>query len=340
MAPTPAEDRRPGPDGPPIVHVAPVDVEATGVSGRAGGRRRAWSARSVHAVDGPVTRVGSPRRTRWPASRPTGVSWSRRWPPARWRSWRRRSGWSCGRRSWPGRGGGLTVARQPEGPPPPPVVQRVRVRYAEARPVALRLAPGLHPGASSGRCAVPACRWRTRPGSPRTPRSRTPGRRRPPGSPARPNTWSWGWLPSWTSSAAGGAGRLPADGLDLLECVEVRPGTGALPDRIDASAWRIELPGVTPAELAAALATFLAADRGGGRAADKTGRRELDARAPVVSASASAAPDDDGCAILDVVVRLVTPAVRPDDVLAALRAVAGLAPSRPATGDPVDAGSA
>jgi radical SAM-linked protein len=119
------------------------------------------------------------------------------------------------------------------------------------------------------------------------------------------------------------------DGLDLVECVEVRPGSGALADRIDASAWRIELPGVAAAELAAALATFLAADRVEVERLTKAGRRQLDARAAVVGASASAAPDQDGCAILELVVRQVTPAVRPDDVLAALRAVAGLVPAVP-----------
>jgi radical SAM-linked protein len=119
------------------------------------------------------------------------------------------------------------------------------------------------------------------------------------------------------------------DGLDVLECVEVRPGTGALADRIDASAWRIELPGVAPAEAEAALAAFLAAERVEVERLTKSGRRQLDARAPVVSASASASPGQDGCAILELVVRQVTPAVRPDDVLAALRAVAGLAPAVP-----------
>jgi radical SAM-linked protein len=119
------------------------------------------------------------------------------------------------------------------------------------------------------------------------------------------------------------------DGLDVLECVEVRPGTGALPDRIDASAWRVELPGIAPAELTAALSAFLAVDRVEVERLTKTGRRRLDARGPVVSASASAAPGQDGCAILELVVRQVTPAVRPDDVLAALRAVAGLVPAVP-----------
>jgi radical SAM-linked protein len=119
------------------------------------------------------------------------------------------------------------------------------------------------------------------------------------------------------------------DGLDVLECVEVRPGTGGLAERIDASAWRIELPGVAPASLESALATFLAADRVEVERLTKAGRRHLDARGPVIRASASSAGTDDGCAILELVVRQVTPAVRPDDVLAALRAVAGLVPAVP-----------
>jgi hypothetical protein len=59
----------------------------------------------------------------------------------------------------------------------------------------------------------------------------------------------------------------------------------------------------------------------------KDGRRLLDARGPVVSACASPGGPDPACAILELVVRQVTPAVRPDDVLAALRAVAGLVPA-------------
>jgi radical SAM-linked protein len=221
------------------------------------------------------------------------------------------------------------VARQPEGPPPPPVVQRVRVRYAKrgrlrfashrdftrALERALRRA-GVPMAYSAGFTPHPKISYA--------------GTAAPTGVASEAEYLELGLASVVDVDRLRAAldASLP-DGLDLLECVEVRPGTGALPDRIDASAWRIELPGVTPAELAAALATFLAADRVEVERLTKTGRRELDARAPVVSASASAAPDDDGCAILDVVVRLVTPAVRPDDVLAALRAVAGLAPAVP-----------
>jgi radical SAM-linked protein len=119
------------------------------------------------------------------------------------------------------------------------------------------------------------------------------------------------------------------DGLDILECVEVRPGTGGLAERVDAAAWRVELPGVTAEAASAAVATFLAADRIEVERLTKDGRRLLDARGPVVSASASPAASGAACAILDLVVRQVTPAVRPDDVLAALRAVAGLVPVAP-----------
>jgi hypothetical protein len=60
----------------------------------------------------------------------------------------------------------------------------------------------------------------------------------------------------------------------------------------------------------------------------KSGPRTFDVREAVVSLVASAG-DDDSCAILRVVVRHTTPAVRPDDVLSALRAVAHLAPPTP-----------
>ena len=73
----------------------------------------------------------------------------------------------------------------------------------------------------------------------------------------------------------------------------------------------------------------------------KSGMRTFDAREPVVRLEVRDAPgsgldSDEGrapappCAILDLVVRHVTPSVRPDDVLAALRQVADLVPPVPA----------
>ena len=58
----------------------------------------------------------------------------------------------------------------------------------------------------------------------------------------------------------------------------------------------------------------------------KNGLKDIDAREAVASASAA---EGAGCAILHMVVRQLTPAVRPDDVLAALAAVADLHPPLP-----------
>ncbi|HEV7933943.1 MAG TPA: DUF2344 domain-containing protein, partial [Actinomadura sp.] len=118
---------------------------------------------------------------------------------------------------------------------------------------------------------------------------------------------------------------LPAD-VAIVECVEAREGTGSLADRIDTSVWRVELPGVTLAELQPAVEAFLASDVVTVAKRTKNGLRDIDARPAVSSASAF---EEAGCAILHMVVRQVTPAVRPDDVLAALAAVADLRPPLP-----------
>lgn len=142
-------------------------------------------------------------------------------------------------------------------------------------------------------------------------------------------------------------------GLDVLECVEATPGGGGLAERIDAARWWLRLPGVDADELTAAVEAFLQAERIEVERRTKDGRRTVDARGAVVSAAVVRDGDADGaagpdtgagadvaarpasdaepCAILEIVARLTTPAVRPDDVLAALRAVAGLAPAAPAT---------
>lgn len=111
-------------------------------------------------------------------------------------------------------------------------------------------------------------------------------------------------------------GALPA-GLDVVEVVPA--GSGALADRVTASAWEIRLAGAP--DLDVAVAAFLAAGEVPVERVLKDGRRTLDARAPVVRLETAREGD---CAILTVVVRRVTPAVRPDDVLAGLRSVAGL----------------
>jgi len=124
-------------------------------------------------------------------------------------------------------------------------------------------------------------------------------------------------------------------GLDVLEAVEAE-GTGSLAERIDASYWRIELPGVQVGALQEAVAAFVASGLVEVDRLTKQGRRRFDARAAVVRMSTEATdggpPYEVGsarCAILDLVVRQVTPSVRPDDVLAGLRVVADLVPPEP-----------
>jgi radical SAM-linked protein len=121
---------------------------------------------------------------------------------------------------------------------------------------------------------------------------------------------------------------MPA-GLDVLEAVQAQ--AGSLAERIDASRWQIEVPGVERAALASAVGALLAADVVEVERLTKNGMRTINVRPAVVRAGTrevSAAGEP--CGILDVVVRQMTPAVRPDDVLSALRVVAALEPPVPA----------
>lgn len=115
-------------------------------------------------------------------------------------------------------------------------------------------------------------------------------------------------------------------GLDLLEAVAAT--APSLVDAIEASHWRIELPGVSREELLAAVAQLLAAGQVHVERLTKQGMRTIDVRPAVVSAEVSGINEAYG--ILDVVVRQLTPAVRPDDVMSALRVVAALEPPVPA----------
>ena len=119
------------------------------------------------------------------------------------------------------------------------------------------------------------------------------------------------------------------DGLDVLEVVEAGPGS--LADRLQASAWRIELPAVTPELASSAAAALLAQSEVEVERMMKSGPRRFDARGPIVRLAAQPGQTASGapCAILRLVVRHSTPAVRPDDVLTALREVAGLTPPVP-----------
>jgi radical SAM-linked protein len=113
------------------------------------------------------------------------------------------------------------------------------------------------------------------------------------------------------------------DGLDVMEVVESRGGS--LSDLLEASLWRTTVPGLSPAEAERAVATFLDAGEVLVERMTKKGMRTFDCRAAVVSMSSAAGPGSNAeCAILEMVLRHGTPSVRPDDVLAGLRSLAGL----------------
>jgi radical SAM-linked protein len=219
--------------------------------------------------------------------------------------------------------------RTPDGPPPPPVVQRVRIRYAKR-----------------GRLRFTSHRDFARAFERALRRAQVPMGYSAGFSP-HPKISYVGASPTGVASEAeyleiGLARELDVDqlravldaalpdGLDIVEAVVAGPGS--LAERMEASAWRIELLGMSEAEVGNAVEQFLARDEVGIERMTKGGRRTVDVRAPVVRMSVSGAAAEGteaGRAIIDMVVRQVTPTVRPDDVVAALRSVAGLAPVVP-----------
>ena len=133
------------------------------------------------------------------------------------------------------------------------------------------------------------------------------------------------------------------DGIEVIDVTQEVAGAGGV---LEASMWQVVLPGVAAGTAERAVAGFLAqAEAPVERLTDK-GVRRLDARSAVVEilvlpgGSAGAGIDAPGerraavtsgeeCAILRMVVLHMAPAVRPDDVLTALSAGHGIAPSAP-----------
>jgi radical SAM-linked protein len=217
------------------------------------------------------------------------------------------------------------VARQPDGPPPPPTVQRLRLRYTKRGP--LRFA--------SHRDLARALERALR-------RAQVPMAYSAGFSP-HPKISYIGAAPTGAASEAeyveiGLAERRDPEavraaldaslppGIDVVECVQAVEGSGSLADRMEATRWRVDLPGIEPESLLAAVEAFLAQEAVLVTKRTKNGTKDVDARAAVVRARVSG---EAGCAILQVVVRQLTPTVRPDDVMAALAAVADLRPPTP-----------
>jgi radical SAM-linked protein len=120
------------------------------------------------------------------------------------------------------------------------------------------------------------------------------------------------------------------DGIDVIEVADLAE---AQAPRLEASEWEVVLPGVAPAEAARAVEAFLAAPHAEVDRLTSNGVRRLDTRAGVVSLELDRRATTEGqlgCAILRMVVRHLTPAVRPEDILAAFRAMCALEPSSPA----------
>lgn len=136
------------------------------------------------------------------------------------------------------------------------------------------------------------------------------------------------------------------DGIDVIDVTDDAPG-GTSPrgvTALEASQWQVVLEGVAPAAAERAVAGFFALGEAPVERLTDKGVRSLDARAAVVEMSVLEAEpvtaDPDGgqraavtghedCAILRMVILHTAPAVRPEDVLTALRTWGGIAPPSP-----------
>jgi radical SAM-linked protein len=132
------------------------------------------------------------------------------------------------------------------------------------------------------------------------------------------------------------------DGIDVIDVTDDAVGNGKPGTSLthEASQWEVVLPGVAPMAAERAVAGFLALGEAPVERRTDKGVRQLDARGAVIDLRVLEMPQPDGglraartgdedCAILRMVVLNTAPAVRPDDVLTALRARGGIAPTSP-----------
>lgn len=132
------------------------------------------------------------------------------------------------------------------------------------------------------------------------------------------------------------------DGIDVIDVTEAggdgNPSAGSSSTRfggfghLEASEWRMVLPGVAPEVARRAVARFLARTEVPVERLTDKGVRRMDARAALIEMTVL---DDavetgfDDCAILRMVVLHTAPAVRPEDIVTALREQDGIVPSSP-----------
>jgi radical SAM-linked protein len=217
------------------------------------------------------------------------------------------------------------MARTPEGPPPAPAVQKLRVRYAKRGRLRFSSTRDFQRALERAlrRAAVPMAFSAGFHPHPKISYANAA----PTGTASEAEYFEISVTervdPQRVRAALDEA--LP-QGLDILEVV-VAAG-GALAERLQASDWVMELAQTPPERLARATEQFLALERVEVTRVMKNGPRTFDVRGAVVSLVAS--PGRGGtCAILRLVVRHTTPAVRPDDVLTALQSVAAFTPPIP-----------
>jgi radical SAM-linked protein len=116
------------------------------------------------------------------------------------------------------------------------------------------------------------------------------------------------------------------DGIDVIAVTE---DAGGLPaSRLTASEWQVILPGVTPEVVAPVIEKFLALEHAHVERLTQKGVRRMDARSAVVTLDVDSV-DTHSDTALRMVVRHTVPAVRPDDVLTALREVSDVVPAAP-----------
>jgi radical SAM-linked protein len=113
------------------------------------------------------------------------------------------------------------------------------------------------------------------------------------------------------------------DGIDVIAVTE---DSGGLPaSRLTASEWHVALPGLSAMSVVPVVQKFLALTEAPVERLTSKGMRRMDARAAVVSLDVS--DDANAGSQLRMIVRHTVPAVRPGDVLNALRDVSDVIPS-------------
>jgi radical SAM-linked protein len=120
------------------------------------------------------------------------------------------------------------------------------------------------------------------------------------------------------------------DGIDILTVTDAGASEAkSLAELVEASQWQIDLLDVDVDSAAAALEALLGVSTAPVERATKDGTRTIDVRLGVLSAQVTSGTSNNPnvnsrCATLNVVVRHLTPAVRPDDILTALRSIGAL----------------